>query len=42
MGSPEEPDGELGNQDKETQHQMTLTKDFFMGVFDVPRSNRSG
>lgn len=32
MGSPE---GELGRYSAETQHQVTLTKDFFIGVFEV-------
>ncbi|MEI6607603.1 MAG: SUMF1/EgtB/PvdO family nonheme iron enzyme, partial [Verrucomicrobiota bacterium] len=32
MGSPA---GELGRQSDETQHEVTLTKDFYMGVFEV-------
>jgi formylglycine-generating enzyme required for sulfatase activity len=32
MGSPA---GELGRDSNETQHQVTLTKDFYMGVFEV-------
>jgi formylglycine-generating enzyme required for sulfatase activity len=32
MGSPE---GELGHNPDETQHQVTLTKDFYVGVFEV-------
>ncbi|MDD3523238.1 MAG: leucine-rich repeat protein [Candidatus Cloacimonetes bacterium] len=32
MGSPEE---ELGRNSNETQHQVTLTKDFYVGVFEV-------
>jgi len=32
MGSPE---GELGREEKEIQHQVTLTKDFYVGVFEV-------
>jgi formylglycine-generating enzyme required for sulfatase activity len=32
MGSPT---GELGRLDRETQHQVTLTKDFYIGVFEV-------
>ena len=32
MGSPED---ELERIDKETQHQVTLTKDFYVGVFEV-------
>jgi len=32
MGSPA---GELGRLDSETQHQVTLTKDFYIGVFEV-------
>ncbi len=32
MGSPE---GELGRLDRETQHQVTLTQDFYIGVFEV-------
>ncbi len=32
MGSPV---GELGRQSNETQHQVTLTQDFYIGVFEV-------
>ncbi len=32
MGSPS---GELGRQSDETQHKVTLTKDFYIGVFEV-------
>jgi len=32
MGSPS---GELGHESNETQHQVTLTSDFYMGVFEV-------
>ena len=32
MGSPS---GELGRDSNETQHQVTLTKDFYIGVFEV-------
>ncbi len=32
MGSPED---ELGRQSSETQHQVTLTQDFYIGVFEV-------
>ncbi len=32
MGSPT---GELGRSSSETQHQVTLTKDFYIGVFEV-------
>ena len=32
MGSPED---EIGRQTNETQHQVTLTKDFYVGVFEV-------
>ena len=32
MGSPE---GELGRELRETQHSVTLTKDFYIGVFEV-------
>ena len=32
MGSPED---ELGRGDYETQHQVTLTKDFYIGVYEV-------
>ncbi|MBM4027405.1 MAG: hypothetical protein FJ280_18660, partial [Planctomycetes bacterium] len=32
MGSPS---GELGRYDNETQHQVTLSKDFYIGVFEV-------
>ncbi|MCL4180642.1 MAG: SUMF1/EgtB/PvdO family nonheme iron enzyme, partial [Verrucomicrobia bacterium] len=32
MGSPE---GELGRWSAETQRQVTLTKDYYMGVFEV-------
>ncbi len=32
MGSPED---ELGRLDSETQHQVTLTKDFYVGLFEV-------
>ena len=32
IGSPED---ELGHADNETQHQVTLTKDFYVGVFEV-------
>ncbi len=32
MGSPED---ELGRENHETQHQVTLTKDFYIGVFEV-------
>ncbi len=32
MGSPA---GELGRSTSETQHPVTLTKDFFLGVFEV-------
>jgi formylglycine-generating enzyme required for sulfatase activity len=32
MGSPS---GELGHDSDETQHQVTLTKDFYIGVFEV-------
>lgn len=32
MGSPS---GELGRESNETQHQVTLTKDFYIGVFEV-------
>jgi formylglycine-generating enzyme required for sulfatase activity len=32
MGSPTD---ELGRYDNETQHQVTLTKDFYVGVFEV-------
>ncbi len=32
MGSPE---GELGQGSEETQHTVTLTKDFYLGVFEV-------
>ncbi len=32
MGSPS---GELGRYDNETQHSVTLTKDYFIGVFEV-------
>ncbi|OQC17576.1 MAG: Serine/threonine-protein kinase pkn1 [Lentisphaerae bacterium ADurb.Bin082] len=32
MGSPE---NELGRSSNETQHQVTLTKDFYVGVFEV-------
>jgi formylglycine-generating enzyme required for sulfatase activity len=32
MGSPED---EIGHQTNETQHQVTLTKDFYVGVFEV-------
>jgi RNA polymerase sigma factor (sigma-70 family) len=32
MGSPDGPDGEEGKRDDETQHKVTLTKGFYMGV----------
>jgi formylglycine-generating enzyme required for sulfatase activity len=32
MGSPA---GELGHESNETQHQVTLTQDFYLGVFEV-------
>ena len=32
MGSPT---NELGRESNETQHQVTLTEDFYMGVFEV-------
>jgi len=35
MGSPEE---ELGRYDRETQHQVTLTRDFYVGIFEVTQS----
>jgi len=38
MGSPED---ELGRYDDETQHQVTLTKDFYAGVFEVTQEQWS-
>ncbi len=35
MGSPT---GELGKYDNETQHQVTLTKDYYIGVFEVTQA----
>ncbi len=38
MGSP---DGEIGRDNNETQHQVTLTKDFYVGVFEVTQKQWS-
>jgi formylglycine-generating enzyme required for sulfatase activity len=38
MGSPED---ELGRWDNETQHQVTLTKDFYAGVFEITQKQWS-
>ncbi|OPZ97646.1 MAG: Serine/threonine-protein kinase pkn1 [Planctomycetes bacterium ADurb.Bin412] len=35
MGSPGAPNPELGRFSYETQHQVTLTRDFYTGVFEV-------
>jgi formylglycine-generating enzyme required for sulfatase activity len=39
MGSPS---GELGRQSNETQHQVTLTSDFYIGVFEVTQRQWTG
>jgi formylglycine-generating enzyme required for sulfatase activity len=36
MGSPEEELGRYGH--RETQHQVTLTRDFYVGIFEVTQS----
>ncbi len=38
MGSPE---GEVGRDSDETQHQVTLTEDFYIGVFEVTQKQYS-
>ena len=38
MGSPE---GEVGRSSNETQHQVTLTEDFYIGVFEVTQKQFS-
>ena len=38
MGSPE---GEVGRSSNETQHQVTLTEDFYIGVFEITQKQYS-
>ena len=38
MGSPE---GEVGRDSNETQHQVTLTEDFYIGVFEITQKQYS-
>ena len=38
MGSPE---GEVGRESDETQHQVTLTEDFYIGVFEITQKQYS-
>ena len=38
MGSPE---GEVGRKPNETQHQVTLTEDFYIGVFEITQKQYS-
>ena len=41
MGSPEDEVGRLYSYTRETQHQVTLTKDFYIGVFEITQKQYS-